>query len=56
MSNDKEGEYVFVCPSCAEQLEVNGSMREVLIEKGCVICGADVTAQAFTESSAQNTT
>lgn len=47
MHNDTEGECTFVCPECAESLEVNGPMKELLIEKGCVVCGADVTADAF---------
>jgi hypothetical protein len=51
MSNDNEGEYTFVCPECAETLEVNGPMKEVLIEKGCVICGATVSAEAFTSTT-----
>ena len=43
------GEFLFTCPTCAQSIEVNGSMRAALIEHGCVICGADVTAEAFTE-------
>lgn len=45
------GEFVFVCPECEERLEVNGSMKEALVERGCVICGADLTAEAFTAAS-----
>lgn len=51
MRNDTEGEYLFVCPECAESLEVNGLMKEELIEKGCVICGASVSEDAFSEAS-----
>ena len=40
-------EYDFRCPECAESIEVNGSMRDALIENGCVVCGADVSAEAF---------
>lgn len=47
MPNDAEGECTFVCPECAETLEVNEPMKELLIEKGCVVCGADVTEDAF---------
>jgi hypothetical protein len=47
MRNDTESEYTFVCPECAESLAVNGPMKELLIEKGCVVCGAAVTADAF---------
>lgn len=41
-------EFVFLCPECGESLEVNDSMKEALVEKGCVVCGASVTAEAFT--------
>ena len=40
-------EYDFVCPECAHEIEVNASMREALIANGCVICGASVSADAF---------
>lgn len=43
--------YTFVCPDCGESLAVNASMRDALIEKGCVVCGAAVTAAAFTKAS-----
>ena len=52
MSGEGTEEYTFVCPACGESLEVNGSMREALVERGCVICGTAVTAEAFTEESA----
>ncbi|MFB6130910.1 MAG: hypothetical protein ABEJ28_08830 [Salinigranum sp.] len=41
-------EYNFVCPACAESITVNASMKEALIEHGCVICGSSVSANAFT--------
>lgn len=47
----EDGEFVFRCPECEEHLEVNGGMKEALIQKGCVICGAAVTTAAFTEVS-----
>ena len=40
-------EFVFVCPECAQQIEVNASMREALIANGCVVCGAGVDVGAF---------
>ena len=40
-------EYVFFCPECGQEIEVNASMREALIANGCVICGAAVTDDAF---------
>lgn len=45
---DSAAEFVFVCSECGESLEVNASMRDALIDRGCVICGADVTAGEFT--------
>jgi endogenous inhibitor of DNA gyrase (YacG/DUF329 family) len=44
-------EFTFVCPACEESMEVNGSMRDALIERGCVICGAPVVADAFSGAS-----
>ena len=40
-------DYTFVCPECAESMLVNDSMRDALIDYGCVICGSDVRQQAF---------
>lgn len=40
-------EYDFVCPECGQEIEVNASMREALLANGCVICGADLSADAF---------
>ncbi len=44
---DTEEDLVFVCPECEESMVVNDAMRQTLIEKGCVICSADVTGAAF---------
>lgn len=49
------GGYVFTCPECGGSLEVNDPMRETLIERGCVVCGAPVTAEVFTSNSADDT-
>jgi transcription elongation factor Elf1 len=48
MSEDDVGEYTFTCPVCEETLLVNESMRETLIERGCVICRTPISAAAFT--------
>lgn len=40
----------FVCPGCGECLVVNDAMKDALIENGCVVCGTDVSARAFSES------
>jgi len=49
---DTKTAFTFVCPECAESLEVNAAMRDVLVEKGCVVCSAAVTAEAFSEAPA----
>jgi hypothetical protein len=43
--------YHFLCPKCDESLEVNDSMKDTLIERGCVVCGAAVTAESFSKHS-----
>lgn len=40
-------DYDFRCPECAQLIEVNASMREALIDHGCVVCGAELTESAF---------
>lgn len=49
MNSGEDDKYAFVCPACEESLEVNRSMKETLVERGCVICGTSVTEEAFTE-------
>lgn len=48
MERTEDDDFRFVCPECDESISVNASMKEALLEKGCVICGASVTEQAFT--------
>lgn len=48
MGSADGGVYGFRCPECDELLEVNAVMRDVLIERGCVVCGSPVTREAFT--------
>jgi len=40
-------EYEFVCPECAQTIEVNAAMRDALLDNGCVICGASLSPAAF---------
>lgn len=40
-------DFVFSCPECGESMEVNESMKDALIENGCVICGAPITDDEF---------
>jgi len=49
-------EYVFLCPECNESMKLDNSMRDALIERGCVICGATVTTDAFTKDSSPDAT
>lgn len=52
MSTDAgDVEYDFVCPECAEQLVVNESMKHALLEKGCVICGAELSDEDFGDTA-----
>lgn len=51
MSTEEEVEFAFDCPECGESLATNDAMRETLVEKGCVVCGATVTNEAFTRTS-----
>jgi len=44
-------EFDFVCPECAQAIEVNASMRDALIENGCVVCGASVSGGAFSPAT-----
>ncbi|WP_254841069.1 DUF7560 family zinc ribbon protein [Natronomonas marina] len=48
MGVEPSEEYTFVCPACDESLAVDTGMKDALIENGCVICRATVTADAFT--------
>jgi transcription elongation factor Elf1 len=43
----------FACPECDESISVNGSMRDALVENGCVVCGASVTNAVFSSSAAE---
>lgn len=47
MGTSEGDAFEFVCPECAESLEVNGSMRDALLDRGCVICGASVSPADF---------
>ncbi|WP_267642857.1 DUF7560 family zinc ribbon protein [Haloarchaeobius amylolyticus] len=41
------GNYRFECPECAENIEVNESMKEAIQASGCIICGTSVSDQEF---------
>lgn len=40
-------EYRMTCPSCGETLVVDDSMRAALVENGCVVCGGNLSGDAF---------
>lgn len=47
--SDGDGDdlYLFECPQCEEELEVDETMKQVLIEKGCVMCSVPIPSCAF---------
>lgn len=50
IDGDEEATHTFTCPECGESMRVNTPMRDALVDRGCVICGYSVTAEAFTET------
>jgi transcription initiation factor IIE alpha subunit len=56
MVGNEQREYVFLCPECNESMRLDNSMRKALIERGCVVCGASVTADAFSRDSSPDAT
>lgn len=42
-----ETAFSFRCPECGESMGVNASMREALLDHGCVTCGAVLSSNAF---------
>jgi transcription elongation factor Elf1 len=54
MSSEEDKEYVFICPECDESLKVNDTMKESLVDRGCVICGTSVTMEAFRKNSTRD--
>ncbi len=40
-------EYEFICPDCAQRIEVNGPVREATLANGCPVCGSDVVDDDF---------
>ncbi|KAB1198925.1 zinc ribbon domain-containing protein [Haloferax sp. CBA1150] len=51
MTGSAANEYVFECPQCEEQFEVNDGMRDALLERGCPVCTASVSPTAFSPVS-----
>jgi len=46
----EDAEFQFHCPKCDSSLQIEAETRDALLEKGCIICGADVTEDAFIET------
>ena len=45
--SDPTDEHRFVCPTCSQDIAVNGKMRRAILENGCPVCTAAVTTDAF---------
>lgn len=51
MSEAREHLFTFRCGECGESIEVDAPMREAMMDKGCVICGAAVPDSSFEDAS-----
>lgn len=40
-------EYTYLCPECAQEIDVNSEMRNAILTNGCPVCAADVEKQNF---------
>jgi len=43
-------EYEYVCQECGQQIEVNGPMREAILNNGCPVCSAPGRPDDFSEA------
>lgn len=39
--------YIFACPGCNQEIEVNEPMREAILSSGCPVCTETVTEVHF---------
>jgi endogenous inhibitor of DNA gyrase (YacG/DUF329 family) len=39
--------YIFACPSCEQEIEINGSMRAAILSSGCPVCTEPVESIDF---------
>lgn len=44
-------EFLFQCPECGQEIEVNASMRDSIMEHGCPVCSFDPSGQDFVVTS-----
>jgi predicted nucleic acid-binding Zn ribbon protein len=42
--------YLFICPDCEQEIEVNASMREAILSGGCPVCTEPVRSEHFQAS------
>lgn len=42
--------YLFVCPDCKQEIEVNASMREAILSSGCPVCTEPAQPEHFQAS------
>lgn len=42
--------FIFACPECSQEIEVNASMREAILSSGCPVC-TEVAETAHFESA-----
>ena len=47
--------FVFDCPSCGAEMNVDADIRAEILADGCVLCRAAVTAEAFTTATSAET-
>ena len=40
-------EFIFQCPGCGQEIEVNGAMRESILEHGCPVCTSTTSEGDF---------
>ena len=40
-------EYIFDCPECSAEMDVDGNIRTLILEDGCVLCEAGVEEDRF---------
>jgi len=41
------GPYVFGCPECGQEIEVDASMRAAILANGCPVCTEPAVAERF---------
>lgn len=39
--------YVFGCPECGQEIEVDASMRAAILSNGCPVCAEPARAECF---------